>query len=52
MVGEEIKAGEDETMKCHPIPTRSPAAALMETATSSAACVASAQDSLDLCNLG
>lgn len=29
MVGEESKAGEDETMKCQPVPTRSPAAALM-----------------------
>lgn len=52
MVGEEIKEGEDETMKCHPVPTRSPAAALMETAASfSAACTASAWDGLGLCNL-
>lgn len=29
MVGEENKAGEDETMRCQPVPTRSPAAALM-----------------------
>lgn len=31
MVGEENKAGEDETMRCQPVPTRSPAAALMST---------------------
>lgn len=28
-VGEESEAGEDETMRCQPVPTRSPAAALM-----------------------
>lgn len=29
MVGEESEKGEDKTMKCQPVPTRSPAAALM-----------------------
>lgn len=29
MVGEEGKTGEDETMKCQPIPTHSPAAAMI-----------------------
>lgn len=29
MVGEEGKTGEDETMKCQPIPTHSPAAAVI-----------------------